>query len=255
MIKNHNVLEPPDYLSYRLSVKEVFLGSAGGLVFVWGTAWVTYRSYYAAVLMSPLVLLILLWLRRRKIKQRLGQLRKEFKEGLISIYSSLSAGSTLEGAFLKAKEDMKLCCGSDSLIYCEFRFLCKRMEVNWTVEQCFEDFARRSGDEDIQNLAEIITVAKRSRGGLVQIVKNGIDSTRIKMEVEQEIETMVSGKKREFHFMTAIPAGIILYMHIFSAGFLDILYDNMAGNIIMSICLAVYLLALYWGNQITNIKV
>ena len=34
--------------SYRLSVKEVFLGSAGGLVFVWGTAWVTYRSYYAA---------------------------------------------------------------------------------------------------------------------------------------------------------------------------------------------------------------
>ena len=55
--------------------------------------------------------------------------------------------------------------------------------------------------------------------------------------------------------MAVIPAGIILYMRVFSSGFLDILYDSMAGNIIMTVCLIIYIAALFWGSRITNIKV
>ena len=247
--------EPLDYHTYHLSLKEMLAGAAGGLAVTWGTAWIVYRSLCAAIFMTPLALAIVWWLRQNKRRRRLERLRREFKEGMTAVYNSLSAGSTLECAFVKASGDVKLCCGAESYIYREFCLLCKRMDLNWTVEQCIEDFSRRSGDEDIQNFSDIISIAKRSGGSLPQIVKNGIDNTRMKMEVEQEIETMVSGKKKEFYFMAVIPAGIILYMRVFSSGFLDILYDSMAGNIIMTVCLIIYIAALFWGSRITNIKV
>ena len=254
-MRNQENEEPLDYHTYHLSLRAMLVGIVGGLTVTWATAWLVYQSLYAAIFMTPLALAMPWWMRQKKLKWRLEVLRREFKEGMTAVYSSLSAGSTLEGAFVKAAEDVKLCCGADSYIYREFYFICKRLDLNWTVEQCIEDFSRRSGDEDIQNFSDIISIAKRSGGGLTQIVKKGIDNTRMKMEVEQEIVTMVSGKKKEFYFMAVIPAGIILYMRIFSSGFLDVLYESMAGNMIMTVCLIIYIVALYWGSQITNIKV
>lgn len=75
-----------------------------------------------------------------------------------------------------------------------------------------------------------------------------------KMEISREIQTMIAGKRLEALCMTVIPLLIILYMQFFSPGFLDPLYNGIAGRIFMSAALVVYLLAALWSRSIMNIE-
>ena len=55
--------------------------------------------------------------------------------------------------------------------------------------------------------------------------------------------------------MSLMPAGIILYMRITSPGFLDVLYHNTAGIVLMTLCLIVYAGAFFWGRRMAGIEV
>ncbi|HCA70321.1 MAG TPA: type II secretion system protein F, partial [Lachnospiraceae bacterium] len=76
-----------------------------------------------------------------------------------------------------------------------------------------------------------------------------------KVEVKREIITMVTAKKYEADIMKIIPLGIIFYLQFFSPGFLDPLYHNILGKMVMSILLIAYLCAYYLADKIVAIEV
>ena len=47
-----------------------------------------------------------------------------------------------------------------------------------------------------------------------------------KMEVEEEIETLITAKKLEERIMMVMPYGIIFYLRVTNGEFLEILYHN-----------------------------
>ena len=51
-----------------------------------------------------------------------------------------------------------------------------------------------------------------------------------------------------------MPAFIIIYLRISFAGLISVLYRNLPGVIIMSICLFVYGLAVVWSRKIVEIE-
>ena len=55
--------------------------------------------------------------------------------------------------------------------------------------------------------------------------------------------------------MNVIPFGIIIYLRVFSPGFLDPLYGNPAGILIMTVSLMIYVGAFCWSQNITDISV
>lgn len=89
----------------------------------------------------------------------------------------------------------------------------------------------------------------------MEIIRNAVRQMGEKIDVEREITTLVSGKKLELKIMTMIPLGMVLYMKISFPEFLDVLYGNIAGVIIMSICLLVYVVAYEMGRRIVEIEV
>ena len=89
----------------------------------------------------------------------------------------------------------------------------------------------------------------------MEIIRNAVRQMGEKIDVEREITTLVSGKKLELRIMTMIPLGMVLYMKISFPEFLDVLYGNLAGVIIMSICLLVYVVAYEMGRRIVEIEV
>lgn len=89
----------------------------------------------------------------------------------------------------------------------------------------------------------------------MEIIRNAVRQMGEKIDVEREITTLVSGKKLELKIMTMIPLGMVLYMKISFPEFLDVLYGNLAGVIIMSICLLVYVVAYEMGRRIVEIEV
>lgn len=111
---------------------------------------------------------------------------------------------------------------------------------------------------DIDELSQFVTVfivAKKSGGDSVQIIRKAIATICEKIEVEQEILVGLAAKKLEFKIMSGVPIAILLYMRTAFVEFMDILYGNMLGVCIMTICLGVYILAFVWGSKIVEIEV
>ena len=75
------------------------------------------------------------------------------------------------------------------------------------------------------------------------------------MDVEREIETSVAAKKYEQRIMSIMPGVILLYMQLTSPGFLDVLYTTAFGAVVMTACLLVYAVSLFWGRKIVEIHV
>ena len=92
-------------------------------------------------------------------------------------------------------------------------------------------------------------------GSLPDIIRKAAGCIEGKIDVEREIETNLSGKQLEQKIMTAMPAGIIFYMRAASPGYLDSMYGNLPGVLIMTGCLAGYLGAAVWGRRIVRIEV
>ncbi len=55
--------------------------------------------------------------------------------------------------------------------------------------------------------------------------------------------------------MCAVPFAVILYMKLTFGEFLNVLYGNMAGAAVMSICICVYMGAYVCGRKIIRIEV
>lgn len=130
-----------------------------------------------------------------------------------------------------------------------------RISMNQNVEDVFADFAERSGIEDISNFANIVEVAKRTGGNLVQIIRQTTDVIADKIEVESEMDTLLSGKKMEQKVVTVMPVALTLFMTVTTDGFMDPVFTEPGGRVISTIALALILAGALWSNAITRIKI
>ncbi len=189
------------------------------------------------------------------IKKRQQLLLLQFREALSVLSSFLSAGYSSENALQSSLPELIHLFGEDALIVREYRLILKGIEMNRPVEELFADFGRRSGLDDIMNFAEIYIAARRSGGELVRIVSHASDVIRDKLSVKEEILTVNASRRYEQKIMNLLPFFIILYMNFTSPDFFFVLYTTLAGRLVMTGCLAVYVLAVLLAERILQIEV
>lgn len=206
------------------------------------------------VLSLPAALFFLGYYRKILLERRRWQLTIQFKDAMESLVSALSAGYSLENSVREAVGDLKLIYSPEDIIRKEFDHMRRQMEVKTSVETLMKELGERSGVEDIMMFSEILGTARRTGGNLVRIMRQTSSNIAEKIEVRREIETLVAGKKMEAACMTAVPLLMILYLRIFSPGFLDPLYNNLMGGIVMTGALAVYSASFLWGQHIMKIE-
>lgn len=207
------------------------------------------------ILSVPAALFFLGYYRRILLERRRWQLTVQFKDAMESLVSALSAGYSLENSVREAAEDLKLMYSPEDIIRKEFDHMRRRIELKITVEELMKELGLRSGVEDIMMFSEILGTARRTGGNLVRIMRQTTSNIAEKIEMRREIETLVAGKKMEAVCMTAVPLLMILYLRIFSPGFLDPLYNNLMGGMVMTGALVVYGAAFHWGQKIMRIEV
>ncbi|MEY8427413.1 type II secretion system F family protein [Lachnospiraceae bacterium 46-15] len=159
-----------------------------------------------------------------------------------------------EDAFREALEALRKVSGN-GLVEKEFSLITAQLSFNRALEDLLSDLAKRSGEEDIRNFAEVFGVAKRSGGDLAAIIRNTVKSISQKEETRKEIRVCIASKKLEQNLMSAVPLFILAYVGTASPGFLDVMYHNAVGIAVMSGCLLVYFLAWILGKRIVEIEV
>lgn len=192
---------------------------------------------------------------KEKMRKRAYELKKQFLDGIRLMETALQAGYSPENSLGEAVKELKKVYESEAFIIQEFQQIAVQIAVSRNLESLLMDFGIRSGIDDIQSFAEVFMIAKRTGGDLLAIIRNTISCIQQKQETMLEIETCLAGKVMEQKIMSLIPLMILAYINLASPEFLDVMYKNLTGNIIMGICLAAYGAAYLWGRKIVNIEV
>lgn len=215
-------------------------------------AYFFYRSFLAVLPLSIIGFVFFRSLAVRKRERCVEELTLQFKECILSVAASLKAGYAVENAFMESRSDMCLLYGENSLINQELELIRRGLVINIALEEQLMDLAERSDSEEIGQFAQIFSIAKRSGGSIPEIIRVSSELIGQKIDAEQEICTLLSGRQMEQNIMKLMPFGILAYIGLSYPGYFDSLYHNWQGAAIMTGCLGMYLTAYVLGERIMS---
>ena len=113
------------------------------------------------------------------------------------------------------------------------------------------NFGERSTVEDIISFAKVFEISNRRSGGVKTIIGETKSILCDKIDIEQDIHTMVNASKNQLNIMMLMPLIVIPMMSSFSSD-----SDNPLINIVVKIVgIIIFAVAYIIGRKITNIKV
>lgn len=234
---------------------EYILGAIKTTVVFLLILYVFYGTFAAAPFLIPVWFLYMRdWIRDTAGKKE-QQFRVQFRDSIQEMSAVLKAGYSVENAIREVSRELVPLYDKEFRIRKEYDRMTHQLELKMPVAEVLEQFAERTGQEDVEDFVNVFVAAKKSGGDSITIIRNAVRIISGKIDTEKEIQTMIASNKLEFEIMCAVPFAIILYMKLTFGEFLSVLYGNMAGMIIMTVCLCVYIAAYCIGRRIIRIEV
>lgn len=245
-----------DYSVYEFSKEEWIKLVIGSLLFNGVISYLFYNSILLFFLLMPMIFIYSKLFKKSCMEKRMAKLNYDFKETMVALVAALNAGYSLENAFASAKQEMSLMNeGKESDMQKELDLIVRKIGVNMQIEELLIDLANRTGLEDINNFAQVVCIAKRSGGNLIKIIKKTVDNIAEKIEMNREIQTVIAAKKFEQKIMSIMPFFIMAYIRVTNPEYVTALYGNVAGILVMTVCLVCVALACVWSRKIIDIEV
>lgn len=246
---------PPDYGEYRFQPKEYLLYVSEGILLVAMAGYFFYRSWIACLCLVPVLFLFLREKKKELARKRRQELGVQFKDMILAVAANQKAGYSIENAFRESYKDMEMLYGAEGIICLEMRYIIAGLDNNVVLEKLLYSLGLRSSLPDIVQFADVFFIAKRSGGNMTDILSKTAAVIEQKTETDKEIQLMISSKKLEQKIMNMVPFLIIFYVGSTSRGFFDVLYHNVIGIIIMTVCLGFYGAAYLLSGRIVDIEV
>lgn len=226
-----------------------------GLIGSVAIGYLFYDSWIGVLCLSPATVLFLRLYTEWKQKKKRRELLLEFKELLYALSANLKVGYSFENAWIGAGKDLQILYPQGSQIADEVELVSTQLGLNVPIEKAISNFAEHCEADEIQSFSQVVNTAKRSGGNLVHMMDKTINIIAEKIEVDQEIQTILSGKKMEQRIMCGMPVLMLLYLRLTNSVYLDAMYHNWIGILIMTVCIVGIGLAAWWGNRIVEIEV
>jgi len=181
------------------------------------------------------------------------QLKKQFIDLLETLSTSLSAGGTVNDAFLGAASDLQNQYTENDMIIVELDEIVAGLKNGHSIENLLENFGQRSGNEDIENFVNVMKNCYRLGGDFKNVVRKTKTIISDKIQISEEINTKVTSNKIQLYAMSLMP--VIIVAMIKKAG--STFAENLAtplGAVVITIAIFVFVGAFIWGNKIIDIK-
>lgn len=240
---------------YKLTIYEKIRLILMDIAIIGIFAYLFYESFIAFFILLPGI--FILYKRQIKVKQedRKNKIRCEFKDVCIAMSSNLAAGYSLENSLKNSVAELDDMTNEKSYIGDELKKIINKVSIGKPVETAFYEFAEITDIEEILVFSEILSLAKRSSGNIIGVMKKTTEGICEKIEQKRQIEMIFASKKYEQRIMSVVPFFIIIYVKISSPGLLNIMYMTLIGRVVMSVCLIIFVAALMLSEKIMEIKV
>ncbi|MBQ6575452.1 MAG: type II secretion system F family protein [Lachnospiraceae bacterium] len=183
------------------------------------------------------------------------ELTDQFIMALIGISSSLSAGISPENAFAAALADMEKLFGNHSPIVGVLEQVNSKIRMGQRAEDALLFAAQKEKIQEIYDFAVVFAVAKEKGADFPSVISSCVQIMETRREAEREAKIMIRARQYEQRVMCVIPPGILAYLRLSSGSFMNVLYHNLPGVLIMTACLSVYVFAIYMSEKIGDIRV
>ncbi len=193
-------------------------------------------------------------IRKAKVK-RLILLRTQFFDLLESMAVSMRSGSPVLRALENAREDLKIIYSVNSDIIKEVNIIILKFNNAIQLSDAFYDFANRSGLEDVYSFATVFATIEGKSSRAHEIVAQTQEIIADKIEIEMEIDTLMTGAKSEANIMLFMPLVVLVVINNSGGGFLDNLYNTPIGRIVATGGLIVFIFSYYLTAKFSNIEV
>jgi tight adherence protein B len=244
-----------DYDKYIMKPTEYAIALVLAAVIMFLIGYIFYRSIFLALILTPISLFYPKIRIKQIIKKRKRELKLQFKDALQSLSASLHAGKSFESAMKNAITDLMIQYDPEAYIIREFEVIIRRLESNETVESAFNEFAGRSKLEEIQNFAEILEICKRTGGNLITAIKSSTEIIADKIEVLNDIGSILAEKKLEQNILSIMPIAMISMLSLSASDFMLPVFTETIGRIVMTISMGLFATAYFIAEKITNIEV
>lgn len=188
------------------------------------------------------------------VAKRRSQLRTQFYDFLEAMSVSMRAGNPPLKAIESAREDLSLMYHADSDILVELEIAIGKFNNAVPLSEVFTDLAERSQLEDIASFASVYATIEGKSSRADEIVRETQQIISDKMEIEMEIDTMMTAAKSEVNIMLFMPLVILGVIGYAGAGFMDSIYTTVIGRIVATGGLIIFIISFFLARKFSDIK-
>lgn len=188
------------------------------------------------------------------IAKRQRKLGTQFRDMLEALSTSISAGNNVPSSFRSAYDDLKIQYDEGADILKELEVILSGLNNNIELVDLLADFGFRSGNDDIVSFANVFKICYQKGGNIKDTIRTTHDILSDKMEIKEDIETMVTSNKTEQNIMIVMPIALIAIIKLMSPDFAAN-FTTVSGIIATTVAIAMFVAAYFIGRMVLDIKI
>lgn len=245
-----------DYSCYRLKPHQHFLYTCQGASVLICVTYIFYHSLLLSLAVTPLALFYPKLKAEKLNTKRRRELSIQFRDTLYSLASSLMAGKSVEMAFKDVRRDLRLLYPDPQTpMLREIEIVICRLEMNEKLEDVLSDLARRAHLDDLDSFVDVFVISKRSGGNMVEIIRNTSAVIADKLQIKEEIATLLAQRQLEQRILAIMPAAMILLLSWATGDYMRPVFTTWTGRMAMTAAVLLLAAANLLAQKIMNIEV
>ena len=245
----------PDYTKSPSGVPDHILAFFIGLALGFAVTFIFYKAVILSIVAGVIFGVIYIFTASQSaVRKRKTKLRVQFFDLLEAMSVAMRAGNPPLKALESAREDLSLIYTEDSDIIVELNIIIARFNNAVPLAEVFADFGNRSGLEDINSFASVYATIEGKSSRADEIVRETQQIIADKMEIEMEIDTLMTAAKSEVNIMLFMPLIVLGIVGYAGAGFMDAIYTTPVGRIVATGGLLIFIVSLIMARKFASVK-
>jgi tight adherence protein B len=184
---------------------------------------------------------------KRSVRQR--QFAEEFPDALDLLVSALRAGISFSAALQIVADE------SPEPVRSEFAVVVEEQALGMDLREALTNMANRVGSLDLKFFATAVVLQRTAGGNLTEVLENTSRLIRDRFRILGDIKTFTSAGRLTGVILSALPAGMCIFMLMVAPDYFHKMWDLPAGRTILGFAFLLQLCGWLTIRRIVNIKV
>ncbi|UYY80656.1 MULTISPECIES: type II secretion system F family protein [unclassified Arthrobacter] len=223
----------------------VLVAACALAVGVFGTLTVNWPVGLVGAAVTPFLARIVLGFLAEK---RRGKFDRQLTDSIQMLIGGLRAGHSvmrsIEAAALEADVPSSE----------EFARIVNETRIGKDARQAIEECADRMQSEDFRWIGQAIQINREVGGDLAEVLEQVAATIRERSEIKGHVRSLSAEGKMSAYILMALPIGVGLFMKAVNPGYLDVMFQQPIGLIMLAVSFLLFVVGGFWMSRIVKIK-